>query len=218
MENGNPFRLHCFPESGNSYKVALMLTQCGASWEPVFVDYFAGTSRTPEWRRDVNAQGELPVLDHAGLRLTQSAVILSYLAERFGKFGSADPAESREMMRWLFFDNHKFTSYLATYRFLRSFTPDPDPAVLSFLRARIDACFAVVEKHLAAHAFMVGERPTIVDFSMVGYLYYPQSETAYDLPTSHPAIAQWLKRVAALPGWRAPYEMLPGKRFASATA
>lgn len=44
------YRLHYFPESGNSYKLALMLTLCGQSFEPVWTDFGGGVTRTPEWR------------------------------------------------------------------------------------------------------------------------------------------------------------------------
>ena len=79
--------LHCFGESGNAYKAALMLQLCGLDWEPRFVDFFAGATRDPAYRAEVNEMGEVPVLDHAGLRLTQSGVILDYLAGITGRFG-----------------------------------------------------------------------------------------------------------------------------------
>jgi glutathione S-transferase len=77
-----PYRLHYFPESGNSYKLALMLTFCGEQWEPVWTDFGGGVTRTPEWRASVNEMGELPVLEVDGVRLTQTAPILLRLAER----------------------------------------------------------------------------------------------------------------------------------------
>ena len=67
------YRLHYFPESGNSYKLALMLTLCGQSFEGVWTDFGGGITRTPEWRRDVNEMGEIPVLVVDGERLTQTA-------------------------------------------------------------------------------------------------------------------------------------------------
>ena len=56
------YRLHYFPESGNSYKLALMLTLCGQTFEPVWTDFGGGITRTAEWRRTVNEMGEIPVL------------------------------------------------------------------------------------------------------------------------------------------------------------
>lgn len=81
------YRLHYFPESGNSYKLALMLTLCGERFEPIWTDFGGGVTRTPEWRRDVNEMGEIPVLEVDGERLTQTAPILLKLAKQFG--GSA---------------------------------------------------------------------------------------------------------------------------------
>jgi glutathione S-transferase len=78
------YRLHYFPESGNSYKLALMLTLCGERFEPVWTDFGGGVTRTPEWRKAVNGMGEIPVLEEDGVRLTQTAPILLKLAERYG--------------------------------------------------------------------------------------------------------------------------------------
>ncbi|WP_204314483.1 glutathione S-transferase family protein, partial [Klebsiella aerogenes] len=63
-----------------------------------------------------------------------------------------------------------------------------DPAVLGFLRSRIDAALAIVEAHLAERPFIVGGRPTIADLSLAGYMFYPIAETGYDLAASHPHI------------------------------
>ncbi len=104
------FRLHCFADSGNAYKVALMLELTRQDWEAVFVDFFSGQTRQQDWRDAVNDQGEVPVLEHAGRRLTQSALILEYLAGHTGRFGARDEEERREIWRWMLFDNHKFTS------------------------------------------------------------------------------------------------------------
>ena len=124
------YRLHYFPESGNSYKLALMLTLCGQAFEPVWTDFGGGITRTAEWRARVNPMGEIPVLEDGPERLTQTAPILLRLADRYGRFGGRNEAEKFEILRWLFWDNHKLTGYMATYRYHRAFTAAPDPAVL----------------------------------------------------------------------------------------
>lgn len=207
------FRLHYFPESGNSYKLALMLALCGQEFEPIWTDFGGGVTRTAEWRRSVNEMGEIPVLETAGMRLTQTAPILLRLADQYGRFGAKDASEHFEILRWLFWDNHKLTSYMATYRFQRAFTPSPDPHVLAFMRKRLDEFLEIAEQQLQNRSFVIGDRPTIADLSMVGYLYFPKEESGYDFAASHPMIHAWLERIAALPGWRAPYDLLPGKRL-----
>lgn len=204
------FRLYCFGQSGNCYKAALMLALTGAAWQPVFVDYFHGETRGEAFRDQVNEMGEAPVLEHDGRKLSQSGVILSYLSDRLGTFGGRNEDEKLEILRWILFDNHKFTSYFATYRFLHSLSKTPaDPAVLAFLKGRADAAFAIVDKHLARQPFMAGDRPTIADISLAGYMFYPAAEHGYDFAASHPALEAWRQRLAALPGWKGPYELMP---------
>ena len=208
------YRLHCFAQSGNAYKAGLMLALCGADWEPVFVDFFNGEVRRPEWREGVNEMGEVPVLEHGARRLTQSGVILTYLSRRFGKFAPQGEDEELEALRWMLFDNHKFTSYFATYRFLYSLAPQPgDPAVLAFLKGRAEGAYAVVEKRLAGSPFLVGTRPTIADISLAGYVFFDPEEHGFDFAATHPAIHAWKERLKALPGWAAPYDLLPGEKF-----
>jgi glutathione S-transferase len=207
------YRLHYFPESGNSYKLALMLTLCGQPFEKVWTDFGGGVTRTPEWRAAVNPMGEIPVLEEDGVHLTQTAPILLRLAERYGQFGGCDEAERFEVLRWLFWDNHKLSGYMAVYRFRRAFMPSSDPQVMKFLKSRIDDCLGVAEAHFDKNAFAIGERPTVADISMVGYLMFPKEEAGYDFAATHPAVAAWLSRVAALPGWQAPYDLMPGDRL-----
>ena len=207
------YRLHYFPESGNSYKLALMLTLCGQSFEPVWTDLGGGITRTPEWRRDVNPMGEIPVLEVDGERLTQTAPILLQLAEQYGRFGGETAAEKFDLLRWLFWDNHKLTSYMASYRFMRTFTPSAEPQVLSFFRRRIDDFLGILDVHLQQNDFAIGKRVSVADFSMMAYLHYPTDETGYDFAVSHPGVHAWLDRIANLPGWRPAYDLLPGKRL-----
>jgi glutathione S-transferase len=208
-------RLHCFCQSGNSFKVAFALRAMGLPYESVLVDFMHGQTRDPAWRAEINEMGEAPVLDDGPLRLTQSGVILTHLARKTGKFGGRDEHEEQEILRWLLFDNHKFTSYFATYRFMKAFGPSaPDPAVLAFLRTRIDSAHAIVDRHLATRPFLLGERPTIADISLSGYVFYPVEESGIDIAAAHPNLGAWIARLRQLDGWGDPYDVMPGERIA----
>jgi len=207
------YRLRCFAESGNSYKPAIMLELCGADWEPVFVDYFNGETHGDEYR-DLNVMGEAPILEHGGLTLTQSGVILDYLAERFGRFGAETTEEKREIWRWILFDNHKLTSYTATLRFMRSIAKTGETPVTDFLHKRAEGAFQVLETHLKDRGYVVADRPTIADLSLSAYLFFGD-EIGIALE-SYPAIVGWLGRLETLPGWRHPYDLMPRERPAAA--
>jgi glutathione S-transferase len=202
-------KLYCFGESGNAYKAALALTLADMEWEPVFVDFFNGATRTPEFRA-LNEMGEVPVLVDGETVLTQSGVILDYISSKTGKLGGRSAAERRDVLRWLFWDNHKLSTQIGTVRFLANFLPeDKRPAgVIPFLEGRLKAAYTVLEKHLEGRKWITGDQPTIADLSCCSYLYYPEpfGFTRADWP----AIDSWLDRIAALPGWKHPYELMPG--------
>jgi len=206
------YQLYCFAQSGNAYRAALMLNLIGADWEPIYVDFFkGGETRTPKYRTEVNEMGEVPVLVHGAKKISQSAVILTYLSERAGKF-QPDSDEARlEALRWLIFDNQKVNGFLGPYRFLKNFArPAGDPAVMAFLKSRIDGSLAVVDKRLAKAPFVLGDRPTIADISLTAYLYYPAEEFGFDIAAEHKNIGVWLGRMKALHGWEHPYDLMPG--------
>lgn len=206
------YQLYCFAQSGNSYRCALMLNLIGADWQATWVDFFeAGVQRSPEYRSQVNEMGEVPVLVHGKKKLSQSGVILNYLAKRSGKFLPQGEDEDLEALRWLLFDNQKVNGYLAPYRFLRTLAKQKgDPAVLSFLKGRIDNALGIVDQRLSTRPFILGDRPTLADISLVGYLYYPADEFGFDIAQERKHIGAWLERIKALPGWKHPYELMPG--------
>jgi glutathione S-transferase len=206
------YQLYCFAQSGNAYRAALMLNLIGADWQPVYVDFFkGGETRTPKYRAEVNEMGEVPVLVHGAKRLSQSGVILAYLAERTGRYKPQGEDARLEALRWIIFDNQKVNGFLGPYRFLKNFARPPgDPAVLAFLKGRIDSNLAIVDKRLSTAPFMLGNEPTIVDLSLVAYLYYPAEEFGFDIAAQHKNIGAWLNRIRALPGWAHPYDLMPG--------
>jgi glutathione S-transferase len=207
------YRLHYFPESGNSYKLALMLTLCGQTFEPVWTDFGARVTWMPAWRQSVNPMGEIPVLEENGDKLTQTGPILLHLADRFGRFGGESSAERFEVLRWLFWDNQKLSGYMATYRFLRTFTRAADPAVLAWHRSRTEDFLGILEQHLSGASYIVGDRPTIADISLCAYLSFPPDETGFNFSISHPYVHAWLDRLTAIPDWRRPYDLLLGQRL-----
>lgn len=202
------YQLYGFAQSGNAYKVALCLELAGADWGVRFVDFFNGETRTPAYRENVNVMGEVPVLEHKGQRMSQSGVILDYLSEQFGKFGWRDNPERRDILRWLLWDNHKLSSYSATYRFLRVLAPNPNKDVMEEFGKRAASCWKILDAHLAGKTHVVGDRMTIADISMCGYLFF-DDELGVDW-NQYPNVRDWLGRIRSETGWKQAYEILPG--------
>ena len=203
-------KLHCFGESGNAYKAALALQLSGLDWEPVKVDFFGGETRTQDYRTTINNMGEAPVMIDGDIRLTQSGVIQDYVSEQSGKFGRGNPEERREILRWVLWDNHKLSSNAGMTRFLMNFLPeDKQPKeVIGFMQGRLSAAYAVLNDHLNGRDWIVGDGITNADLSCCGYLYYP--EPFGFVRKDWPHIDAWLTRLSDTPGWKAPYDLMPG--------
>jgi glutathione S-transferase len=152
--------------------------------------------------------GELPVLQlKDGRKLSQSGSILHFLARTHRRFLPVDEGQADEVLRWLLFDNHRFTAPFATLRYLVGLRGGQESPLTTHLRAQADSAYRVVDTHLASREFIVGSAPTIADISMAGYLYYDE-ETRFDR-TIFTNIQRWAKRIAELPGWAHPYDLMP---------
>lgn len=144
------------------------------------------------------------------VKLTQSGVIQMYVTEKTGKFGGATPNQAREVMRWVFWDNHKLSSQAGMTRFLMNFLPEekrPQP-VIDFMQGRLKAAYATLDAHLSGRDWIVGDGVTNADLSCCGYLYYPEP-FGFDRK-DWPNIDAWLTRLSQQPGWKSPYELMPG--------
>ena len=201
--------LYCFGESGNAYKAALTMQLAGYDWQPRYVDFFNGETRTAAFRA-VNPMGEVPVLVAGDLVLSQSGAIQHHVAQATGRLRGSSEREAVEILRWILWDNHKLSGQAGTLRFLMNFLPaEKRPeAVIPFLRGRLQGAYATLDDHLSHRDWMVGDAVTIADMACCGYLYYP--EPFGFARADWPAIDRWLDRIAALPGWQHPYKLMPG--------
>ena len=202
-------QLHCFGESGNAYKAALTLELSGLDWEPVFVDFFGGQTRDPDWRAANNTMGEAPFMIDGDTRLSQSGAIQQYVVDTSGKLGGA-ASDKYEVLRWVLWDNHKLSSQAGMTRFLMNFLPEEhrNADVIAFNQGRLKAAYAVLNTHLEGRDWIVGDAITVADISCCGYLFYPEP-FGFDR-ADWPHIDRWLANISATPGWKAPYDLMPG--------
>jgi glutathione S-transferase len=206
MTQDQDFVLFGHYESGNVYKVALMLALSGKSFRFRHVDIFSGGHRTPQFL-EVSRYGEVPALRHGERHLVQSGSILLYLCETLDRFGPVNEDQRWAISEWLFWDNHRLLPSLALTRYLCRFVPDHDPAVLAFCRGRTETALGHLEQILSERPYLTGALPSIADIACAGYAWFID-QAGLD-PSRWPAIGDWLARLEALPGWQHPYELLP---------
>jgi glutathione S-transferase len=186
--------------SGNCLKCRLLLRELGLPFRSVAVDLFLGETRTPaHFAR--NPDGRIPVLElDSGETIAESGAILLYLAEG-SELLPADRLQRAFVHQWMFFEQNRIEAELAVARFLRLSGREatlPD-AFAHRLARGIDA-LETLERGLSdGRDFIIGERFTVADIALYGYVHC--ADEAGAAPRSHPHLAAWLARIEARPGF-----------------
>ena len=194
--------LHEYGRSGNCYKIRLTAAHVGATLERREYDIMQGATRTPQFLAEVNANGRIPVLQAGNRLLPESNAACWYLAKGTSLVPE-DPFDQADALRWLFWEQYTHESNVATLRFWFGWIGEANftefqRAALPLKRAAGLAALKLMDEHLAAHHFLVGERFTVADIALYAYTHTCE-EGGYRL-ADYPAVQAWLARVAAQPG------------------
>jgi len=192
-------RLYDFWESGNCYKVRLLLTQLGIPFERIAVDILRDETRTDDFRR-LNANQRVPLLEWPdGRRLAESNAIVWHLAEDTA-LAPGDAWERAQTLQWMFFEQYSHEPNIATVRFWHfSGRLEANRELVPAKTAAGYHALSVMEEHLASHPYFVGERYTIADIALFAYTHVA-GEGGFDL-AGYPAVRAWIERVQAQPGF-----------------
>jgi len=192
--------MHLFDylDSGNGFKVRLLLAQLGMQYEWTNVDIDKGETRTPEFLKR-NPNGRIPtLLLDDGTYLAESNAILWYLAEG-SRFVPATQLGRAQVLQWMFFEQYSHEPYVATPRYIVKHLPKDSPRYAELpdrLKRGRDA-LAVMDTHLKSRSFFVGERYSIADIALYAYTHVAP-EGGHDL-APYPNVLAWMGRVASQP-------------------
>ena len=207
MDEDGPDRLTLFGSftSSSSYKPMLYLALAGLPFSFRTVNLKTGAQRATEYLRGVNRYGQVPALRHRGLTLVQSNVILDYLARTIGRFEGRAEQERWTAREWLSWEADAITN-VAKVRHYSRFRA-VDPAVMAYFRPLAEAALGFVDRSLQGRDWLVGEAPTIADIGCWGRMVF-MAEGGMDI-ARWPALEAWSRRLAALPGFALPYDLIP---------
>ena len=194
--------MHLFDylDSGNGYKVRLLLAQLGIPYQWTNVDIDKGLTRTPEFLRR-NPNGRIPTLElDDGTNLFESNAIMWYLAEG-SPFLPSTQLGRAQVLQWMFFEQYSHEPFVATPRYIvRHLPPDhPRRAELPGRREKGRAALQVMDGHLATRGFFVNDHYGIADIALYAYTHVAP-DGGLDL-APYENVRRWLERVAAQPGY-----------------
>ncbi|HEX7871843.1 MAG TPA: glutathione S-transferase family protein [Sphingobium sp.] len=198
-----PLILHEYAASGNCYKIRLTAALLGIALERREYDILKGETRTPQFLGQVNANGRIPVLQIGERFLPESNAACCWLAD-----GSAlmpfDRFDNADMLHWMFFEQYNHEPNVATLRFWRFMIgeerlTEAQRAAIPAKEVGGHAALALMERHLEAREWFVGEAVSLADICLFAYTHVA-GEGGFDL-ADYPAIEAWIERVAALPNF-----------------
>ena len=204
------FILRGSPHSLPTYRVALMLRLSRVGFAFRYVSFQRKMHLTPEFRA-LARWGQVPVLEHDGRVLLQSAAMLEYLSETLGRFGSADPGARQDIREWLFWDADRLMPPLYGWYGVelgrRGLLPlSFDPVLVAAFERKGGAALDVLDAHLAGRRFIVGDAATIADICCYADIAF--AKLADKNLAVWPNVGAWAARIEALPGFAAPFDLL----------
>jgi glutathione S-transferase len=195
--------LHEYAASGNCYKLRLTAGLLGLPLERREYDILKGETRTPDFLANINANGRIPVLQVGERFLPESNAACFYLGDGT-KLVPEDRFDRADMLRWMSFEQYNHEPTVATMRFWIAFVgednlSDAQRAQLPAKREAGKAALKLMDEHLQARDWFVGDRMSLADVALYAYTHVAE-EGGYRL-ADYPAISAWLARVEAEPGY-----------------
>jgi glutathione S-transferase len=191
-------RLYDYWESGNCYKIRLLLSQLGLPFERVHLDILKGETLTPEFLAK-HPNHRVPLVEWPdGRLLSESDAILWHLAEGTS-FLPQEPWQRAQVLQWMFFEQYSHEPNIATVRFWHfAGLLEKNRAMLADRMERGYHALSVMDNHLGSHSYFVAERYTIADIALYAYTHVAD-EGGFELGR-FPRVRDWLGRVASQPG------------------
>ncbi len=187
-------------------KVGTALNMTGQSFDYKHVNLRGGEGKTPEYQA-ISRWGQVPALVHGDVKLVQSDVILEYLGETTGKLWPADRMERYRAKEWFAWELDLLYPGIAQPRGIKRFSGGEPAAVVEHMRKRGERALGMLNEHLGKAEWLVGKAASLADVAVaVDCAYVDEADLSLD---AFPAVKAWAAKVAALPGWKAPKELLP---------
>ena len=187
--------------SSNGQRAAIMLEECELPYTLHKLDLMAGDQRKPEYLA-INPAGAIPALvdsDAPGgpLTITQSGAILTYLADKAGRFVPRDARKRAEAMQWVFQATTDTAASSMMIFVLSRLAPEKSEANVAFCEERTLRHLRAADARLADREFLAGEL-SIADFALypLAVVRRPLIDRAGDLTN----LVRWADALAARPG------------------
>jgi len=197
--------LHDNTESGNAYKVRLLLSFLKLEFKTIQYDVVGGATRTEKYLSEINKNGRIPVLQFEdGRCLAESNAIIYFMAQNT-KYFPNDTWQQAKVMEWLFFEQYSHEPFVAVAKYILTMLPEDTPrrAEIPTLHEKGYTALQIMEDHLAENNYLVGDSLSIADIALYAYSHKAHMGE-FDM-SRFPAIDRWFKRIESEENYLAMY-------------
>lgn len=186
----------------NGHKAAIMLEETGLEYRVHPVDIANGEQFSDDYEA-INPNGKIPtIVDQDGpgggrFAVFESGAILIYLAEKTGRFLSADPRRRSQAIQWLMFQVGGVGPMFGQAQHFRRFAPQPLPYAIQRYSKEAARLYGVLDKRLAASEFLAEAEYSIADIA--SYPWVARHEWQGAALTDYPNVARWADTISRRP-------------------
>ena len=190
----------------NGRKVPIMLEELGWPYEVKTVDLGKNEQHAPDFLK-ISPNNKIPaIVDHDAeggpLAIFESGAILTYLAEKSGRFLAPSGPERFKALEWLHWQIGSLGPMLGQLGYFARHAEEKTPAAIARFTEEGERLLGVMERRLRESAYLGGEAYSIADIAAypwtlaaTTFLKEPLAQALQDKE----AIQRWLQMVGERP-------------------
>lgn len=199
----------------NGHKVHILLEELGVPYTVIPVDIVAGDQFQPEFLK-ISPNNKMPALvdsegpDGEPISLFESAAIMIYLAEKFGRFMPDDPRGRYSVLQWLMFQMASVGPMLGQAQHFHQYAPEGNDYARNRYAKEAARLYGVVDRRLEASRYIAGDDYTIADMAVWPWMKFSHYQGVDR--TEFPNFLRWFDEIAARPAVRRGMDVLKERR------
>ena len=178
----------------NGRKVSILLEELGVEYTAHPINITQGDQKAPEFL-EISPNNKIPAIvdQDNGLKLMESGAIMIYLAEKYGEFIPADPAQKYRMLEWLMWQMGGLGPMAGQVHHFVKFNSGKSAYAEERYSNENKRLYGVLDKRLEGRDYIVDEY-TIAD--MACWPWISRYEWQQIDLADYPNVRAWYQRIA----------------------
>lgn len=185
----------------NGFKISILLEELGVPYTPRFIHIGKGEQFTPEFLA-ISPNNRIPAIvdpegpDDKPISIFESAAIMIYLGEKFGRFYGKSARERVAVNEWLAWQVANVGPVFGHYNHFRKYAREQAPYAIKRFGDEVHRLFRVLNDRLSTREYVAGDY-SVADIAIFGWA---RNWKLRDIDIAEfPSVEKWHDRIAARP-------------------